>query len=222
MTILFNFASRSRPDKFFETIINIESMTDGTDHFIVAKLDSDDELMNNAEVRGRISNYERNSRLIVKWGTSTSKIHAINRDLNDGDLPKWGILINMSDDMKWGTFGFDDIIRRHMPVNLDGFLHVPDDYAQDRVCTTSIIGYRYYQRDMYVYHPDYYSMWCDDEATEVAKARGCYIQVPGVHLEHLHYTNMGKAGKDALYRRNDTYLADKRIYEERKARGFDL
>lgn len=219
MTILFNFASRSRPDKFFETLDNIVRNCASNDYFIVCKLDEDDTTMTDAYVRRKLLTYPK---VIIKWGTSTSKIHAINRDLNNGDLPTWSILINMSDDMKWGTFGFDDIIRQHMPANLDGFLHVPDDYAQDRVCTTSIIGYRYYQRDMYVYHPDYYSMWCDDEATEVAKARGCYIQVPGIQLEHLHYTNMGKAGKDALYRRNDTYLADKRIYEERKARNFDL
>lgn len=219
MTILFNFASRSRPDKFFEALDNIVANCASNDYFIVCKLDEDDTTMMDAYVRRKLLTYPK---VIVKWGTSTSKIHAINRDLNDGDLPKWDILINMSDDMKWGTFGFDDIIRQHMPANLDGFLHVPDDYAQDRVCTTSIIGYRYYQRDMYVYNPGYYSMWCDDEATEVAKARGCYIQVPGIHLEHLHYTNMGKAGKDALYRRNDTYLQDKKIYEERKARNFDL
>lgn len=220
MTILFNFASRSRPDQFFRTLDNITQNCAGNDYFIVAKLDNDDGSMNNGCIKQTIA--DKYPKVIIKWGTSTSKIHAINRDLNDGDLPKWDILINMSDDMKWGTFGFDDIIRQHMPVNLDGFCHVPDDYAQDRVCTTSIIGYRYYQRDMYVYHPDYYSMWCDDEATDVAKARGCYIQIPGVHLEHLHYTNMGKAGKDALYRRNDTYVQDKKIYEERKARGFDF
>lgn len=219
MTILFNFASRSRKDKFFETLDNITRNCASQDYFIVAKIDEDDAAMNNGEYWLRIANYPM---VITKLGTSTSKIHAINRDLNDGNLPHWDILINMSDDMKWGTFGFDDIIRQHMPANLDGFLHVPDDYAKDRVCTTSIIGYRYYQRDMYVYNPAYYSMWCDDEATEVAKERGCYIQVPGIQLEHHHYTNMGKAGKDALYRRNDTYLADKRIYEERKARNFNL
>lgn len=219
MTILFNFASRSRPDKFFETLDNIVRNCASNDYFIVCKLDEDDTTMTDAYVRRRLLTYPK---VIVKWGMSTSKIHAINRDLNNGELPHWDILINMSDDMKWGTFGFDDIIRRHMPVNLDGFLHVPDDFAGDRVCTTSIIGYRYYQRDMYVYNPAYYSMWCDDEATEIAKARGCYVQVPGIQLEHLHYTNMGKAGKDALYRRNDTYLQDKKIYEERKARGFDL
>lgn len=219
MTILFNFASRSRPDKFFETLDNIIVNCASNDYFIVCKLDEDDTTMMDAYVRRKLLTYPK---IVVKWGASTSKIHAINRDLNNGDLPTWSILVNMSDDMKWGTFGFDNIIRQHMPANLDGFLHVPDDFAGDRVCTTSIIGYRYYQRDMYVYNPAYYSMWCDNEAHEVAVARSCYIKVPGIRLDHLHYTNAGKASKDALYRRNDTYLADKRIYEERKAINFNL
>lgn len=220
MTICHNFASRSRPTQFFQTLDNIILNSASANYFIVAKLDEDDMTMNDPLIKQKIAdNYPM---VIIKWGASTSKIHAINRDINDSGLPKWDILINMSDDMRWGTDGFDDIIRQHMPVNLDGFLHVPDDYAKDKVCTTSIIGFRYYQRDMHVYNPAYYSMWCDDEATDVAKARGCYIQVPGIQLDHLHYTNLGKASKDALYRRNDTYLQDKKVYEERKARNFDL
>lgn len=220
MTILFNFASRQRPDKFFETLDNISSMCTGLKYFIVAKLDIDDHTMYNNAVIDRIANYMP---VISKWGHSASKIDAINRNLNDGDLPKWDILVNVSDDMRFKTLGFDDIIRKYMPVSLDALLHFPDDYAKEKVCTCAIIGYRYYQRDMFVYNPAYYSMWCDDEQTDVAKGRGCYVYVPGVmEIDHLHYTNLGKAPKDALYRRNDTYLADKRIYEERKARNFDL
>jgi hypothetical protein len=52
--------------------------------------------------------------------------------------------------------------------------------------------------------------------------RGKYILVPGIQIEHLHYTNDRKAVKDELYWRNDTYNKDKVIYEQRKARGFDL
>lgn len=221
MTILHNFASRSRPTQFFQTLDNIVLNSASADYFIVAKLDEDDMTMNDPLVKQKIDDHY--PMVIVRWGASKSKIHAINRNLNDGDLPKWDILVNVSDDMRFMTAGFDDIIRRHMPVSLDALLHFPDDYAKEKVCTCAIIGYQYYLRDMNVYNPAYYSMWCDDEQTDVAKARGCYVYVPNaMEIEHLHYTNLGKAGKDALYRRNDTYLADKLIYEERKARGFDL
>lgn len=218
MTICYSFASRQRPERFFEALDNIVLMSNhDTDFFVVAKLDTDDETMNNEEVKARITLYY--PWVIVKWGSSTSKIHAINRDLTD--IPHWDILICMSDDMRFGTLGFHDIIRKVMPINLDGFIHCPDDYAKDRVCTVSIIGYRYYLRDMYIYWPGYFSMWSDDEATDVAKGRGCYIMCRDVQIEHLHYTNKSKAKKDELYWRNDTYNADKEIYEERKARNFD-
>lgn len=217
MKICYSFASRQRPDKFFEAIANIQEMSATENYFIVAKLDEDDATMNNDEIRSRLA---ENERIIVRWGTSKSKIHAINRDLDN--LPEWDIMICMSDDMRFRTYGFDDIIRQYMPTNLDGFLHCYDDYAKERVCTVSILGREYYKRDGHIYRPVYYSMWCDDDATEVSKIRGCYIAVPDVTIEHLHYTNNGKAVKDELYWRNDTYNADKAIFHELKARNFDL
>jgi hypothetical protein len=217
MTICYSLASRSRPDRFFQTLDNIIVQSASNDFFVVAKLDEDDMTMNDPLIKQKIAdNYPM---VIVKWGMSKSKIHAINRDLED--LPDWSILICLSDDMRFRTRGFDNIIREHMPADLDGFLHMYDDYAKERVCTVSILGRKYYERDGFIYHPDYYSMWCDDEATAVAKARGCYIQVPG-QIEHLHYTNDRKAVKDELYWRNDTYNKDKEVFEHRKARNFDL
>lgn len=217
MTICYSFASRSRPERFFQTLDNIIVQSASNDFFIVAKLDEDDMTMNDPLVKQKIAdNYPM---VIAKWGMSKSKIHAINRDLDN--LPHWDIIICLSDDMRFRTPGFDDIIRQHMPADLDGFLHMYDDYAKDRVCTVSILGRKYYERDGYIYHPDYYSMWSDDEETEKAKLRGRYFVVPG-EIEHLHYTNDRKAVKDELYWRNDTYNKDKVIFEQRKVRNFDL
>lgn len=217
MTICYSFASRSRPDRFFETLDNIQTMSAQQNHFIVAKLDEDDQSMNNDYIRSRIASYPS---VLVKWGTSKSKIHAINRDLDN--IPDFAILICASDDMRFRTYGYDDIIRKHMPENLDGFIHLQDDYAKDRVATVSILGRTYYQRDNQIYSDAYFSMWCDDEETAKAKLRGCYILVDGQHIEHLHYTNNAKAKKDELYWRNDTYNADKAVFEERKKHNFYL
>jgi hypothetical protein len=217
MTICYSFASRSRVDRFFETLDNIQTMSAQQNHFIVAKLDDDDTAMNNDAVRARLSSYPG---VLQKWGTSKSKIHAINRDLED--LPHWDIMVCLSDDMRFRTYGFDDLIRQFMPADLDGFLHLQDDYAKERVATVHIVGHKYYQRDNYIYNNAYYSMWCDDEAQAVAQIRGKYILVPGTHIEHLHYTNNAKAKKDELYWRNDTYNADKKIFEQRKKMNFGL
>lgn len=217
MTICYSFASRSRPDRFFETLDNITQMSAQQDHFIVAKLDTDDLTMNNDAIKARIESYPG---VMVRWGTSKSKIHAINRDLND--LPPWDVMVCASDDMRFRTHGFDNIIRCVMPNDLDAFIHLQDDYAKERVATVSILGRKYYERDNAIYNEAYYSMWCDDEETEKAKIRGKHILVPGIHIEHLHYTNNAKAKKDELYWRNDTYNADKKIFEQRKAMNFGL
>jgi hypothetical protein len=218
MTICYSFASRSRPTRFFETLDNIIVNSASKDFFIVAKLDDDDMTMNDPMVKERLLSYPM---VIVKWGTSKSKIHAINRDLED--LPHWDIIVCASDDMRFRTIGFDNIIRQYMPVDLNGYIHLMDDYAKDRVCTVDIKGRKYFERrGRKIYVGDYYSMWSDDEETEVAKILKVYILVPDIHIEHLHYTNGSKAKKDDLYWRNDTYNADKAVFEQRKARGFDL
>ena len=217
MTICYSFASRSRPTRFFETLDNVIQMSAQQNHFIVAKLDTDDTAMNNDAINARIDSYPS---VLVRWGTSKSKIHAINRDLED--LPHWDVMVCLSDDMRFRTHGFDDLIRQHMPGDLDGFIHLQDDYAKDRVATVSILGRKYYWRDNAIYNDAYFSMWCDDEETEKAKIRDKYILVPGTHIEHLHYTNNRKAIKDELYWRNDTYNADKAIFEQRKAMNFGL
>jgi len=218
MTICYSFASRSRPQRFFDTLDNIIAMSASNDYFIVAKLDDDDMTMNDSLIKERLLSYPM---VIVKWGMSTSKIYAINRDLDN--LPPWDIMVCASDDMRFRTIGFDNIIRQYMPADLDGYVHLMDDYAKDRVCTVDIKGRKYFERrGRKIYVGDYFSMWCDDEETEVAKILGVYILVPDIHLEHLHYTNERKAVKDELYWRNDTYNKDKVIFEQRKARGFDL
>lgn len=217
MTICYSFASRSRVDRFFETLDNIIQMSAQQNHFIVAKLDTDDPTMNNDAIKARIESYPG---VLVRWGTSRSKIHAINRDLED--LPHWDVMVCASDDMRWLTPGFDNLIRQYMPTDLDGYLHFMDTYAGDRVCTVDIKGRTYYQRDNCIYFDCYYSMWADDHNTAIAKIRGKHILVPGIHLDHLHYTNNAKAKKDELYWRNDTYNADKKIFEQRKAMNFGL
>lgn len=219
MTICYNYASRSRADKFFAGLDNICQLSASQDYFVIAKLDEDDTAMNIPYVWERLKSYPE---VTVKWGHSKSKIHAINRDLTD--IPPYDILINYSDDMRFTALGFDNEIREQMKKFFpdgDGFIHLPDDYAQERVATMAIMGKKFFDRFGYIYHPDYYSLFCDDEQTDVAKALNKYVFVPIHLIEHQHYVN-GKTGKDELYRRNDTYGADKQIYERRKQLNFPL
>jgi hypothetical protein len=71
------------------------------------------------------------------------------------------------------------------------------------------MGRDYYKRFNYIYHPSYLSVYCDNEATEVAKRLGKYLYKPDSVYTHLHPSNVS-AHWDALYEKNESpesYLA---------------
>lgn len=227
--ILYKFASRSRPEKFFKAIDNIIENSVG-EFYILASLDTDDSTMNNDDVIQKMSRYPQ---LRFVFGKSESKVHAINRDL---DLvthtssvfhtPKWDILVNMSDDMSFIKKGFDqDIVEdmeKHFP-SMDGVLHYPDGNPSGNVLMTmSIMGRLYYDHFGYVYHPDYKSLWCDNEATDVAKMLGKYVFIEKNLFEHRHPA-FGKAPNDSQYVHTESfYHLDHEVYKRRKAENFSL
>jgi hypothetical protein len=213
MRIAYILASRSRPEKFFSVLENIRHLSASNDYFILAKADLDDHTMNNDAIRDRMEDYPE---LTVKWGHSDNKTHAINRDIED--LPPFDVLVCMSDDMVFTVPGFDNIIRQH--AHGDNFLHFPDSYKKAACSTMSIMTRQYWERFKYIYHPSYNSLWCDVEATEVAKLLGCYKYIPQQIFEHRHYST-GEP-KDALYKRNDTYKRDRANYLNRRIENFGL
>ena len=225
MRICFNLASRSRPARFFAVLENLRDMTLDKDYFVVFKGDEDDFEM--WSQRGRLLQYPE---VIKMWGHSKSKIHAINRDLNN--LPEYDIICNLSDDQLFIERGFDRKIKEQM-TNFDLFLHFSEPYSNsqaskvggDEIAVMHIVGKDYFLRDNYIYYPGYYSLWCDNEATAVAKLRGCYKYIPEPIFAHYHYSQSDpsfRIKKDALYQRNDTYRQDERIFNERKKINFGL
>lgn len=207
--ICFNFASRSRPTKFFACLDNIRQFTSEKDYFVLAKLDNNDREIES--YKARLNDYPE---VTLVFGISQSKIHAINRGL---DGVKFDILANHSDDMFFTKKGFDILIKEHCTE--DSFVHFPD---QTKLCTYSIMDKVYFSRFNYVYHPSYRNLWCDNEAMEVAKKLGRYKFVDEKILEHRHPAN-GFATKDMQYRKTEaTYWIDKRTYEIRLRKNFDL
>ena len=174
--ILFKYASRSRNQKFFEGLENILTNLGDLNNFcILCSLDADDTEMNNPETIKRLAEYVKkySNKIVIKFGSSKSKIDAINRDVNDFKQRfDFDILINFSDDMRFLVHSFDNNIRQkflqHFP-DLDGNLHFNDGFSADPISTLSIIGRKYYERYNYIYHPSYFSLWCDNEYTLVAK-----------------------------------------------------
>jgi hypothetical protein len=149
-------------------------------------------------------------------GSSKNKIHAINRDVPSRG---WDILVNLSDDQIFTKRGFDEVIAQ---CGKDEFLHLPDGHVNELLPTMSIMGYDYYKRFNYIYHPDYVSLFCDNEAMDVAKQLGCYKYINEHVFEHLHPA-WGKAPIDAqLEHTQSFYRRDERVYKKRRSLNFPI
>lgn len=209
--ICFNFASRSRPKKFFDCLDNIRQFTSDKDYFVLAKLDDNDREIEN--YKARLNDYPE---VTPVFGISKSKVHAINRGLEG---VKFDILCNHSDDMFFIKKGFDILIKEYCTE--DSFVHFPDQVVTI-ISTYSIMDWVYFNRFKYVYNPAYRNLWCDNEATDVAKILGKYKFINEKIIEHRH-PQYRLSERDMQYRKTEaTYWAEKIVYERRKARNFDL
>ena len=153
-----------------------------------------------------------------------SKIAAYNAIPTDLE---WDIVLAASDDMWCAQQGWDTIVREAMAAHfpdLDGCLWFSDG-RQNRICTFSIMGRKAYERDGYVYQPDYLSFFCDNEWTEVWEARGKLHKDPRCLFRNEHFAWGGVMKDDATYRdgagpKNIKWNHDKQLYHERKLKGF--
>ena len=218
--ILYKFATRSRPHRFKEALESITNNADGLNYKVLVTIDDDDE-----EMRVVSKEYSNDSIIFIS-GKSESKIHAINRDMEVGIKLKWDILVNFSDDMLITSSNFESVVREAFYVSgawdFDIFLHLPDGYANERLCTLSIMGRDYYNRFNYIYHPSYLSVFADNEATEVAKRLGRYIYKNDFVYTHVHPSNVNLHW-DELYEKNESpnfYSADNFTFHDRWQKNF--
>lgn len=213
MKILFKYTTRSRPELFKRGMDSIINNCISESYQILVSIDTDDESMFEME-----DYYKGNSKVIFCKGTSTGKINAINRDVDL--VTDWDILVNMSDDMVFTQNGFDAHIRGAFD-NLDQCLHFPDGNTTAFI-TMSILGRKYFDRFGYIYHPDYISLFCDNEQTEVAQILGCYKFINKNIFSHLHPA-WAKAASDEQYRHTESFWGvDQATYTRRKANNFFL
>lgn len=220
--IIYKFPSREREDKFFSAVDNIHELSVYDNFEILATFDIDDSVMANERVKERLLKYPK---VRAIYGTSNGKIHACNRDMEFSG--EWDIVILMSDDFKFLKRGFDaDIILNmfeYFPY-YDGVIHFPDSHAKFNLITMSIMGREYYNRFNYLYNPEYYSVFADNEFTDVSRLLNKYAFIPEKIMDHFHFI-WGMCEKDALYERNENknnYYKDNQTYLRRKADWFGL
>ena len=222
MKILVKFPTRSRGDHFvkvLEKYVNTSSDPKRV-HYLIS-YDEDDATMTDMVITK--SKQIAGKHITMVSGISDNKIHACNRDVNEFK-GKWDVIILASDDMIPQVNGWDRIIETAMMANfsnLDGVLWFNDGH-QDRISTFCIMGKAYYDRFGYLYHPDYISLFCDNEFTEVAQKLGRIKYYPNVIFFHEHPMWIGRRDKmDDLYKLNEGYYnADKQTYLTRRRTSF--
>ena len=219
MRFLCKFPSRSRPGRFLEVFNLYRSYLSGNHEMkFLLSFDEDDITMNNPHMRQMLDSFGEG--IHYYFGNSQSKIQAVNADMEKA--PDFDVLLLASDDMVPVQKGYDDIIAKDMEEHfpdLDGVLHYNDGLRGQQLNTLCIMGKPYYDRFGYIYHPDYTSVFCDNEFTEVSRMLGKAVYIDNIIIHHRWM----EQGRDALYQRNEDsflYYKDNLVFGRRKTNGF--
>ena len=225
LKLLVKYPTRGRPKKFFAVLSRYYSLLKGENFEFVVSCDTDDETMNNPEVRDRLAGFPK---LRVSFSDNQNKIQACNADLDGADFD---VLLLASDDMIPLVRGYDLIIKEKMAAHfpdLDGVLWFFDGVRKE-LDTLSILGKKYYERFGYIYYPGYQTWYCDNEFTAVAQALDKLAKFDQVIIYHQHPGAAPEGPKVVNERFDETFWrnnqreqvsADENVYKERQGNGF--
>lgn len=216
--LLIKYPTRSRPQQFKTILKQYVSKLSGKYKvkFIIS-MDNNDPTCNNQDMRNFLEMMKHSVDLDYVYGESKNKIDACNRDIpSDG----WKVCILVSDDMTPKINGFDEIIMKDMEKHFpdyDGCLNYDcGGHAYPKVMVLSIVGNPYYNRFGYIYHPQYVSLFCDEEQTVVARSLNKIVDIDRQIITH-DWKNI----KDDLRKHTESfYKSDESIFQDRKSKGF--
>jgi hypothetical protein len=224
MKLLVQFPTLCRKEKFLNCIAKYDNLCgDHNDIFFNINCDIDDGSMNNDSTRQSIKSVINKATYRINYLEKSNKISAIN-DKIDVDFD---VVLCASDDMipvvdKWDEY-ICCAMQEYFP-NLDGALHFNDGYTENNLITLSILGKKLYDYFGYIYHPDYKSLYCDNEFTEVVKALSKVKYLPDIIIKHEHYSREGNINSGDLdFSAKKTLFfsgRDGEVYNKRKALGF--
>ena len=229
MRILLKCPTRNRPQKILSTLRAYMNLASHPEQIGVAiSCDEDDVTMTRNLVHEEIHQMlSKTAWHRIFMGSNKSKIEACNANMNEVDWA-WDIVVLVSDDMLPQIQGWDDVIRNHMITeypDTNGILWFNDGHQGDKLNTLTIFGRKMYDHFGYLYHPDYKSLFCDTELTDLCKTelkdKCSYINYCIIRHEH---PGTGYAqNMDALYERNQKFWnEDMYTYIRRKKYPYDM
>jgi hypothetical protein len=186
----------------------------------LCSFDNDDPTMNNPAIKNWLK--KQVDCVQAFWGDSKTKIQAINADLEHAK--DFDVMLLASDDMVPQIKEYDDIIiqdmQKYYPEG-DGVLHYNDGKQGERLNTLCVLDKKYFDRFGYIYNPEYISVFCDNEFTDVSRILGRATYIDNIIIRHFWI----EMGVDALYMRNENrelYAHDNQVYQRRKSQNFGI
>jgi hypothetical protein len=121
--------------------------------------------------------------------------------------------------------GYDNIIRNKMKEHYpdtDGVLWFNDGHQGNNLNTLCILGKKYYERFNYIYHPEYKSVWSDNEFMLVGNLLQKQTYFDEVIIEHEH-PDWGYGKRDTIHQVNSINEShDRNLFMSRKQNNFYL
>jgi hypothetical protein len=227
MHLLVKFPTRSRPKRFFETLAEYIRLASNR-HRIewIISMDNDDQEMNNPETRDTFETMRKMGMDIQYfYGDNKTKVEAMNANM-DKASDDWEVLFLAQDDMLPAVQDWDEkmlqLVTNHFE-DLDGCIWPPDGYGNSQTTSTVVImGRAWYKRFGYIYYPEYKSVYCDNEYTDVALSYDKIRKVPDILVEHKW---VGVNQRDELCDKNESpamYDHDRELFVRRTLAGFPI
>jgi len=228
MNILVQFPTYGRAEKFLRVLeLYVDNCSDHNNIFFNINCDSADLTMIGFDVRKQVAallHKRQNVKGEIHFDSNTEKISAINDHIPSGG---WDVVVCASDDMVPKVLGWDEEIaiamNEHFP-DLDGCVHFDDGNTKGELITFSILGRRLYERFGYIYHPDYKSLYCDNEFTDEVRNLGREKYIDKVIISHEHWSIEGTENHnqvDLAVQKTLHYSGrDQQVYERRKSLGY--
>lgn len=228
MKLLIQFPTYGRADKFLDVFAKyVGTCSSFNELFFNINCDASDLSMTNPyvyEYIKRILSTKDNVDGVVNYDHDTNKISAINDHIDGRDFD---IVICASDDMVPKVYSWDMEITNAMKLyfpNLDGCVHFNDGNTNGELITFSILGRRLYNHFGYIYHPDYKSLYCDNEFTEEVTKLDKVAYINKVIISHEHWSVKGTQNHNqvdiAVHKTLHYSGRDGEVYKQRKQLGF--
>lgn len=219
MVISLLHPSRSRPGKSIKNALDWYEKSGVHDVDLIVSLDNSDPMLDQYIKYYEDGRYNGDYRII--FYDNNSVVQATNKAC---EWAKGDILIYLSDDFaapeNWGQLVLKEFegVTGPMLLKVDDCLqafHVP-------VLTIPIMNRQLYERLGYFWHPEYKSMFVDEDLYWTAKKLGALKMCPHLKFEHCH-VSVGKAEDDETYRRSSSnWKQGEAVFNRRKKLNFPI